>query len=159
VSLAGQYEVDGLSDLERKLSLLSKNTQKKVLRAAVRKGAKPVMEEAKGKVPIGLKSHRTYKGQIVQPGFSASKVLLRTSARKRDDYSASAMIGMEREAFYAINFVELGVASRGIAPRPWLRPTFNARHEAMIAAIAREIDIGIDKAIANQIMQAETTGE
>jgi hypothetical protein len=50
----------------------------------------------------------------------------------RDKKAASVIIGVRREAFYAINFVELTTSRR--TGTPWLQPSFEATTDQQIDA-------------------------
>ena len=111
------FEVEGLKQLSKQLSTLGPKVGSKFLRSALMSAALPVVKSAKANVPIGNESHKTHKGRIVAPGFAARNVA-KKSALSRDKRTAYVSIGVKREAFYAVNFLELG--TKHIPKRPWL---------------------------------------
>lgn len=132
----------GVAGLDRQLAELGKAVTGKALRAAVRAGGNVVKKAAQARIPVGSEPHKTYKKRLVAPGFAKRSVRVVTKLDKTGE-KASASIGVRREAFYATQFIELGVPSRGIAPRPWLRPamhsTQEAQQQALGAALKRAI--------------------
>ena len=111
------FEVEGLEKLSKQLTTLGPKMGSKFLRSALMSAALPVVKSAKASVPVGNESHKTHKGRIVAPGFAARNVA-KKSTLSRDKRTAYVSIGVKREAFYAISFLELG--TKHIAKRPWL---------------------------------------
>lgn len=123
-------EVIGVPALIRKLNALDAKTGAKVLRQATMAAAKPVVDEAKIRIPVGDTVHRTYKGNLVGPGF-AKRSIKRVS--KIIGGTVHVMIGVKREAFYATQFVELGVEHA--AAKPWLVPAFENNKDKIEARL------------------------
>lgn len=128
-----QIEVTGTAELVAKLrELASEKEQRAALVEAIRKPMKEVLARAQsnisvvspGKTPL----HRTYKGRLVSSGFASRGVQMRVKYDKRG--RAVGVVGIHREAFYALSFFELGTAH--IPARPWLLPAFhNTRSETV----------------------------
>lgn len=51
----------------------------------------------------------------------------------KDKQSASALLGVRKEAFYALQFFELGTAH--ISRKPWLTPAFYQSRSASVKGI------------------------
>ena len=143
--------LEGLDTLSKKLSNLGKAAGK-TLRSATMKATTPVQREMRNKIPIGTEAHRTYKGRLVPPGFARRS--LRRSSRFRNGF-ASVRLGVRREAFYAINFVDQGiyVTKRGkklikpyrIKPSNWFKKVFIANRQKMEDELTRQLQITIEK--------------
>lgn len=124
----------GFDDLSAKLAALSSDEQVgKVLRSTVRSAMKQVKKRAEARIPQGIDAHRTYKGRLVAPGFARRS--LRVIAKlDKSKHKASAVLGVRAEAFYAVQFVELGTSKQ--PARPWLRPAFAESNDPAIRAVA-----------------------
>lgn len=137
--------LEGVRELSKALAELPVKVQKAALRKATKEASDLVVAAARSAIPIGVDAHKTYKDRLVAPGFASRniKAVVRVS---RDLTRAFARIGVSKEAFYAVNFVELGTSRQ--AAQPWLRPAlqsvegqaigiFEARFRAAIKAAAR----------------------
>lgn len=133
----------GLAQLGRQLLALKASMQGKFLRASVKQGIQPALERARSLIPVGVDAHRTYKGRKVQPGF-AKKSIRAVVTVARDKASASAILGVKSEAFYATQFVELGTSKT--AARPWLRPAFRGTKQQQESGIAETLKKSIQDA-------------
>lgn len=124
-------QIDGIKELERKLKQLSNLEQGKVIRAGVNAGGTALIKQARQRIPRGSVPHKTYKGRWVAPGFAARSIHKKTRLA-RDKKSASTIIGVKQEAFYAVQFLELGTSVH--PKRPWLIPSYRAARQEMIDA-------------------------
>lgn len=136
----------GVAQLDKQLAGLSTAASGRALRAAVRAAGAVVRKEARGRIPVGDDPHRTYKKRLVAPGFAKRNLQIKVSLSKNKQ-RATAKVGVRSEAFYAVQFVELGVASRGIPARPWLVPAFNATKGAQQQALAEKLRAAILKEV------------
>lgn len=140
--MAGDRALQGGRELAKKLDELGKQAQGKALRAAVRAAMQPALKAARESIPVGEIEHKTYKGRLVAPGFA--KRSLKVVARlDRTGQKAAAVLGVKNEAFYAVNFLELGTAK--MPARPWLRPAFERTIDAQIDAFAKAARKQIEK--------------
>jgi HK97 gp10 family phage protein len=115
--------LEGVRELDAQLAGLSRAVRGRVLRTAVRAAIGKARERAEATIPTGTVPHRTHKGRLVAPGFAKRNI--RVAVRlDRTREKATGVLGVDPEAFYAVQFVELGTVKVG--PRPWLRPAFNA---------------------------------
>lgn len=125
--------VEGLRELDAKLKeLADPKINSAVLRAGAVAGMRKVLARAKGMVPVGTKAHKTYKGRIVAPGFAARSLRVKGMV-SRDRTRAFALLGVRPEAFYAVQFIELGTAK--MPAKPWLRPAFEASQDEAVTAL------------------------
>lgn len=131
----------GLAELEAKIKALGPRLQGNILRQVAREASKPVVERARATVPVGTRLHKTYKGRIVSPGFAKRSIKLETFLT-RDKSAAIALVGVRREAYYALQFLELGTAR--IPRRPWLKPAFEAtagqQVQLVLSALKKRIE-------------------
>lgn len=126
--------LQGVGELTLKLKKLGGLEDGKIIAKVVRRAIRPAEARARALIPVGKVSHRTYKGKMVQPGF-AKKSVRSIVFLSKDKKTASAILGVRKEAFYAVNFVEIGTAK--MAAQPWLRPAFRqtrAQQEAELRA-------------------------
>ena len=135
--------LEGVAELTRKLDALGKLEDGKALRAAVRAGIKPAEKKAKALIPVGIDAHKTYKGRLVAPGFARRSIRSITKL-DRSKQKASAALGVRQEAFYAVQFVEIGTARQ--AAQPWLRPAFDSTLSQQQQAMADSLRKSIEKA-------------
>jgi hypothetical protein len=128
-------QIIGLRDLDRKLNALSGVARGPILIESVEAAGKLVVDEATIRCPeekVKAYLKKTYKGNRVwHPGFAKRNVRM-NSFLSRDKKAAAVIIGVKREAFYAINFVELAT-SRGPGD-PWLVPSFESTKDKQIDA-------------------------
>lgn len=139
--------LEGVADLTAKLrALASPKEQAATLRAAVRTPMREVMRLAKvniARVSPGQRPlHRTYKGRIVSAGFAARNVRMIVKMSK-DKQKAQAILGVRAEAFYALQFLELGTAK--IASRPWLQPAFSQSRDQVVRLVGETLKARIDR--------------
>lgn len=137
-------ELEGLADLTRKLRALGYKTAGNELRGSVRAAMKEVQEHANNTVPVGrIKDiHRTYKGRLVTAGFARRS--LRVIAKvKAGGAGAEAVLGVRKEAFYVLQFIERGTAK--YPAHPWLEPTFAASQSRALDKLASEIRRRIER--------------
>ena len=127
--------VKGARDLDQKLAELGKTIEDKLVRAAVREALKPSLAAAKSSIPKGSKMHKTYKGRRVAPGFAARS--LRRVVGKPQGGKIRAALGVSQEAYYALQFLEVGTIH--ISPRPWLRPAFDSTKDTALDVLVRAI--------------------
>lgn len=103
---------------------------------AAAEAAEPIAQRARALIPVGVDAHRTYKGREVQPGFARANIRVKVTLNK-DKTAASAAVGVQPEAFYAVQFVELGTSK--MPAQPWLRPAYAATRQQVQALLAKNI--------------------
>lgn len=146
-----KIEVKGVAALTRQLrELADPKAQAATLRAAVRTPMRLVQTKAKANIsafsPGAADIHRTYKGRLVGSGFAARNIRIKVQL-SRDKQAAFAFLGVAPEAFYALQFFELGTAH--IHRQPWLLPAFESSQNAVLDAMAAELRKHIER-IARQ---------
>ncbi len=140
-------DLEGYADLYKKLELLGDpKANTATLKAAVRKPMNDVKKVAQANIaaisPGAADIHKTYKGRLVGAGFAARslKVVVKTW---RNGSSAVASLGVAREAFYAVQFFELGTAA--IPKQPWLVPALESSQSATIKGVGMVLKQRIEK--------------
>lgn len=128
--------VQGKEELASKLkALASKKELNAAMRAMVREPMRDVMRKFQGNLgavsPGERDEHRTYKGRLVSAGFASRSVRM---AVRVSQGSAYAVLGVLAEAFYVLQFFELGTAH--IAARPMLVPAFASSREQSVEKMA-----------------------
>jgi HK97 gp10 family phage protein len=132
-----------LRELDAKLLGLRDAARGAVLRKAASKGIRSALAKAKETIPVGTVEHRTYKGRLVLPGFAKKNVKVKTFV-SQDKQAAAALLGVDSEAFYAVQFLELGTSK--MQAKPWLVPAFESTAPEQVAAVTAELKAGIEKA-------------
>lgn len=143
--------LEGVRELTDQLNALGRTVAAKELRGTVRKAMEPVFEKAKATIPQWNPSesgrekwpwHFTYKGRRVHPGFASRNVRIGATVSKYTGV-ARAVVGVRKEAFYAVNFVELGSSKN--AAKPWLRPALESSQTLVLQKISAELKRRIDR--------------
>ena len=135
--------LEGFKELSDKLAELGKVAGSKAFRSAAMASMLPALRAAQAAAPVGQKAHRTYKGRIVAPGFTRRNVK-RKSLLSRDKTKATILLGVAGEAFYALQFLELGTAH--ISKRPWLEPAFRSSVPQILQRLEEKLKAQIEKA-------------
>ena len=136
--------VEGLAELSSQLNKLHSKMAAKYLRQAVGQGATPIVKRAKQLVPVGAKEHYTYTGKYIAPGkaFAKASIAKRT---KLINGRAVAHVGIRKDAFYAVQFVEVG--TRKMGAKPWLVPALKRAQNESIERMKRALEKKIKQAI------------
>lgn len=130
----------GLKELNDKLNELKVQTGIKVLRQSVKNATTPAVQAMKLAVPVGTVAHRTYRKRLVAPGFLKRSIRAISFIRNG---KAVALIGVRREAFYGINFVDRG--TKFMSARKWFKSVFEDSRDAMEKRLADQLRSKIDK--------------
>lgn len=147
---SNEYTVGG-KELARQLRELGAAAGPKLVRRAALQSLTPALRAARAAAPVGNPPYeggkdpyptRTYKGRLKTPGFAKRNVARKTLVRK--DGKVIAMLGVRPEAFYAVQFIELGTSR--IAKRPWLEPAFRSSIGAVDVAFRAKLKQFLDKA-------------
>lgn len=133
--------VTGLKELEEKLNQLKLETASKALRSAAMASTLPTVKEMQAAAPKGKDVHRTYKGRLVAPGFLSRSV---KRASKVKGGTASVSIGVKREAFYGVTFLDRG--TKYISPRNWFLKTFEGNSGQIVDLFKKKLAARIKKA-------------
>lgn len=131
--------IEGLRELDRKIRELGSLEGGKVLKQAANLATTPVVKAARARIPVSDRESlaTTYTGRKVAPGFAKRSIAKKTFLR-RDRRSAIALVGVKPEAFYALQYVELGTSKQ--PKQPWLEPSFRETQDAQIAAFGAAVE-------------------
>lgn len=140
-------DLEGYAELTKQLKMLADPKQQTAaLKESVRKPMNDVKKAAQANIaaisPGKTELHRTYKGRLVSAGFAARslKVVVKMS---KDKQAATAILGVKKEAFYALQFHELGTAY--ISKQPWLVPAFEAQKDPAVRKIGDTLKKRIER--------------
>ena len=141
-------ELEGVAELRSKLEQLARGKEMtNALRASVRDPMKKVvLPKARANLssisPGRTRQHKTYKGNIVDAGFALKslKVVVRANRQKTQ---FSALLGVAAEAFYVVQFFELGTAF--IPAHPWLVPAFDSSQSAALRQLSESLRKTVDR--------------
>lgn len=140
--LGGPELIKQLTDLS---SALGVKKSESVLKRAAKFAMTPTLKEARTTVPVGTEPHKTYRGQVVDPGFAA-KNLIAVSKIDRKAQTVRGMVGPTSEAFYATQFIELGTSK--IEPNPWLETAFRRTQPEVTSRFQSRIKTLIEREVA-----------
>lgn len=133
----------GGKELERALKRLPVQVEKKVVRQALRAGAKVWQKELKQSLPRSNITERTINGQTVSVKHLADSIAIaRPRSRRRDAFIAVGVKGLAR--LYA-HIVEFGNSEQ--AAQPVWRPVFRRMAGQVITTVAEKLGKDIIKEV------------
>lgn len=147
--MANDEALKGVSTLLAQLRDLKSLDDGKALRSGVRAGMRPALLAARTNIPISGKPYKlakAYGSELVQPGF-ARKALRVITTVSPDKQQATALLGVRKRAFFAVQFVERGTSR--MPAHPWLRSAFYSTQEAQKQALADKLRAYLEKVAAN----------
>lgn len=130
----GAVVVTGVREIDRKLRKLEAKAQRKVIRQAMDRALKPVLEQVKADVPV-------------LTGATRQNIKIRAGKSRRGVVRREIRVGDKQmgEGFGAA-FVEFG--TKDAPARPFMAPAFEARGPAARDQAEREILAGVLGALA-----------
>ncbi len=134
--------------MEQVLKQLPAEIAKRTLQQALRKGAQPILDEARANAPVGQESkgrvrlRTTKKGKVSISNYGKLKLNLRIVNNPSTTHSASVAVTVGK-AFWGM-FLEFG--TRFMAARPFLRPAFESKKYEALKVFGQELGAGIEKA-------------
>lgn len=150
--MKARSQLEGVADLTGKLVDLGLKFAVKELRRTVKDALGIAEHKARASMPQGDVPHFTYRGRLVSPGYALSTLHIETTINKQRG-AAIAFLGVGREAFYAVQFVELGTAH--MQAQPWLRPSFESSEDPMLQQITVGLREGIKRTAKSQARAAQ----
>lgn len=142
--MAGAVRVEGLKELSVKLRALGETVAARNLRGAARDAMQPVEQVAHASAPVGTVTHKTYRGRTVTPGFLQRSIRRAAFAKRGAKNEVRAVVGVTREAFYGLAFVERGTSK--MPARPWLVPAFDMAQGQVLDRFKRSLVKRIERA-------------
>ena len=134
--------VDGLKALNDKLASLKRETSVKALRSAAMAATLSTVKEMAAAAPKGTTTHRTYKGRLVAPGFLSRSVKRKSWVDKKTG-AVRVAIGVKREAFYGVTFLDKG--TKKIAGTRWFQSRFESNSGKMVSLFKQKLAERIKK--------------
>ena len=132
-------EIEGLRFLAQQLENLEAKAQRKVLRGAVRKAARPVMKEMRAKVPVDEGETKRAIAQSVKVKRSIAHV----------------DIGIRRKAKgrpgSRVHFIEFGTVHQ--PAQPFMRPALDTKKNEAVKRLGEALKEEIDKVTAKARVQ------
>jgi HK97 gp10 family phage protein len=144
--------LEGAAELTAQLFELGAQFAATQLKGVAKEAVEIAEHKARAFMPQGEEPHKTYRGRLVSGGYAVSTLHIETRVDKRTG-SAVATLGVGREAFYAVAFVELGTAHS--AAQPWLRPAFESSQDAMLGRVVVSLRERIEKARKSKMRAAQ----
>lgn len=135
-------QLEGIKELTGKLTEMGAKLAARELRGTTKAALEEAEHVARARMPQGTEIHKTYRGRVVTPGYALTTLHVETQVLPDKDMVV-AKLGVGREAFYVVQFVELGTYK--MPARPWLRPAFEASEDAMLRTLSDEMRRRIDK--------------
>jgi HK97 gp10 family phage protein len=112
-------QLEGMRELMMKLEQIDAAVAVKELRSAALQSTTPTLKKMKLAIPVGSDVHRTYMGRLVAPGFAKRSIKRSTKIEKG---KIVVRIGVKREAFYAVSFLDPG--TKKMSAHPWFKSVF-----------------------------------
>lgn len=131
----GIWKVDGLSELDRKLSRLDDKLRRKIIREVLKEAAVPIHAAMEAKAPRsqGEASHPKYGGHL------ADQIIIGKVNTSKE--GGQIKVGTTREAFWGV-FLELG--TKKMAARPFARPAFDQNARVTLDKMAELLSAWIE---------------
>lgn len=129
-------ELDGTRELTKQLLALGAKVAARELKGTARAAMKPVEAAWRARMPKHPLPHYTFRGRLVGGGFASRNIRIVTTINKRTG-SAEAVIGVRREAFYIVQFVELGTSR--MPANPTLVPAFEATQSQALSIVTAQL--------------------
>lgn len=130
--MAGQVEfrIEGAKEMERVLKQLGPNVAARVGDAALRAGAKPIVEEAKRLAPA-------------RSGELRDNIKAQIERRRKGDDERVILIGFDKSVSYRAHFVEFGTSK--MPAKPFMRPAMDAMAGEALSEMGRVLARGITR--------------
>lgn len=155
-------ELRGVADLTAKLFEMSALTASKKMRIAARNAMKIAYSAAQAGIPTWQPPpnsrgyHLTYKGNPAWPGYAFRNLKL-ISAIDKEKGVIRAVIGVSKEAYYAVQFVEFGTSY--FPANPWLRNSLESTKSSVLHSLAGNIKNELDKIARKRYNKAVRLGK
>jgi len=133
--MANKFEIDGFDVLYKELEKLGAKLGTKTMRSALVAATKPLKAKYKMIAPVGSEPHRTYKGRLVAPGFLSRSIV---SAASTKHGKISIRLGVKREAFYGVTFLD-EKGARNITPFHWFKREFVNSENDLVENFRKEL--------------------
>lgn len=132
--------IEGIDVLIKKLKSLDDKTNVKVMQKAAVGSIRRTKNKMKALAPISSKSHKTYKRNVVAPGFLKRSITHRT---RKENNSIVVTIGVKKEAYYGVQFLDRG--TKFIKPIQWFESTFEKDEKHILEEFKNYLKKNLDK--------------
>lgn len=146
-----KMEFRGGKEMEKLLKQLPQKTGRRVMLSALRKAAKPVLDEAIARAPLGQESkgrirlRRSRSGPVTVSNFGKLRFSLALkNVPPRLSRHSAAVVVTTGKAFWG-RFLEFG--TRFITKRPFLRPAFDNNVARSLEILRAEVSKQLAKAV------------
>lgn len=146
-------QIDGYNKLSKQLSAMQGAVAVKVLKRAANQAMLPVVQQARQNIPVGNPPYESSRsdpypvkglgGKLRTPGFAKRNIARKTIEMRRKG-NVLAMVGVKPEAFYAVQWIELGKSNQ--PARPWLRSALRQAQGKVDTRFRERLRRIIDKA-------------
>lgn len=133
---------DGLLDNLKSLEKVS--TQKAAVRQAMRKAAKPIIDDAKSNVPVDSGALR----DSIKIGSTLNKSQRKQARSTKEKGAVTQYLGSGGKGARHSHLVEFGTVDQ--PAQPFLRPAWDAGRDQYLTDLGREMEQTIAKAIKRQ---------
>ncbi len=147
--MAQSIRIEGLRELDKALGQLPRATGKNVLRRVARKALEPIIEDAKGKAPVGIPGPGS-GGKLRDSLAVSTKLSRRQKALHKKMFpsqksSVEVFGGVGAHAFVPQGVMqEFGTRFHG--PQPFLRPAWDSGKNPALNSVKRNLWAEIKKA-------------
>jgi len=135
--------LEGVAALTKQLNELSSLEEGRALKRAARVGIKQTFLRSESLITVGTRAFRTYRGLLVAPGFAKASLRI-ISTINREKNIASGILGVRKEAYYAVSFLERG--TRKMPAQPWIRRALSEARTQSEEAFRDSIKDAVEKA-------------
>lgn len=112
------FTLEGVAALTKQLNQLGSLEEGKALKRCVKAGIDQALDRAKQIIPVGTEPHRLKNGLLVNFGYAKSTLHTISTINSAKNL-ASGILGVGKQAYYILQFVELG--TRKMPAQPWIR--------------------------------------
>ena len=145
MAVTGSIKLIGGKELDRKLKALPRKVAKKILRQALRAGAKIILAQAKANAPVATgqlkKSLKVRAMKRTRKGTVGFKVQTKAGDFKGDEFYGSFLEYGFRRGKRPGKGAEY---TREIVPaQPFMRPAFDSKKDEAVAVISKELSAKI----------------
>ncbi len=127
-------EIIGLEAIIAKLNALPDKLEKKVLRAAVRKGANIIRDKARSYVPY---DSGELKKSITTSSIKAKRGVIAFNIRPRNNKKRGVSV------FYG-RFIEYGTSK--MSAKPYMRPAYDEAENQVLETVINDIKLKLEEA-------------
>lgn len=139
-----RFTLEGVAALTKQLEQLGSLDNGAALKRCVKSGINEAFKVAQQIIPVGTKPHRLQNGLLVNYGYAKSALRTISTINSAKNV-ASGILGVRKQAFYILQYIELG--TRKMRAQPWIRRALNDSRDDAEEALRRSLVVSINKAI------------